>query len=163
MADDRQLSPPTGKGPVRYDTHGASCGKSATKGELTMSAQKRRARGTSDACPLCKQGGSDLGQDDDRPLGRKRREGGKNYKKKLTLQGVGRTGVDDRGGYRGRICWGRMLAGRMAVDSGIGGSGQRRRTTMDNGGWLRMMADQRRRFNGGGRRWHGWQQMAVAE
>jgi hypothetical protein len=73
--------PLTGKGPVRHDAHGASCGKSAAKGELTMSAQKRGARGTSDACPLHTQGGSDPGHNNYRPLGRKRKEGGKFTKK----------------------------------------------------------------------------------
>ncbi len=92
-------------------------------------------------CPLRTQGGRDPSHDNDHPLGRKRKEGGKNYKKKLTLQGVGRTGVGDSGGCWGRIYRGRMPVRRMAVDGKIGGSGQRQRMATDNGGRLRRMAD----------------------
>jgi hypothetical protein len=68
---------------------------------------KRRARGTSNVCLLCTQGGSEPGHSNACPLGRKRKEGEK-IKKKLTLQGGGRTGVDDSGKCLQGICWGQM-------------------------------------------------------
>jgi hypothetical protein len=110
MADNDSGSclPLTGKGPVRHDAHGTSCGKSAAKGELTMSAQKGGQGGHPTCAHCAHKGGVTWATTMTIPWGGSRRRGEKITKKNLLCRElVGRgwaTAADVEGGYVGGRC-----------------------------------------------------------